>query len=258
MKKLILLVILNIFITTGLFAHYLWLYVDNYNSLPGKSVKIFIGWGHKFPKDGKPRKEMIKKMKLYLIEPDGNKIPLKLESTGEKGVKPISINLKKQGTYMAVLELKTFVTKTINGYFYKPKNEMENVLESFFYSSTAKAIFNIGKPKGEIYKTKLNNRLELIPLKNPSLLHEGEILPILSLLNGKKNIKSWIYATYDSFSSLKNTFAWATKTNKQGIAEIKILKKGLWLVKTNKTLPYPNSEKADYFKFITTLTFFAK
>ncbi|GAB6163978.1 DUF4198 domain-containing protein [Desulfothermus naphthae] len=242
------------FVSAPVYAHYLWLTVDNYNPSPGQEIAINIGWGHKFPVDDQPRRKMVEKMKLVLVNPEGNKIPLRIRPKVNSGVEPIRVKLKDKGTYVVVLAVRTFVSKTIEGYFYKPKNELRNVLKSFWYEPVAKAIINVGTPEGNTYKKWLGYSLEILPLENPANLKEGEMLPVYCLLKGKPT-KAWIYATYAGFSNLRNTFAWTTQTDKDMIAKVKILKKGIWLVKTEELLPYKDPRKADNYKFISTLTF---
>ncbi|MBC2696519.1 MAG: DUF4198 domain-containing protein, partial [Desulfobacteraceae bacterium] len=60
------------------------------------------------------------------------------------------------------------------------------------------------------------------------------------------------------FSTEKNTFAYATKTNKDGIAKIKILKSGVWLIATYYKEAYPDTEECDQYKLTSTLTFEVK
>lgn len=64
-----------------------------------------------------------------------------IKPKGERGVGPIRVKLKTKGTCLAVLRVGTFVTKTIERYFYKPKNELKNVLKSFWFGTVAKAFF---------------------------------------------------------------------------------------------------------------------
>ncbi len=254
MKKIVWFIVISGLVSTCLYAHSLWLIVNDYNPSVGQEIVIEIGWGHKFPVDEQPPAKMVEKMTLFLLDPYGNKIPLNIKPQGKKGVKPVKVKLNEKGTYLAVLMMKTFVSKTIEGYFYKPKNELKNVLKSFLYQAVAKAIINVNAPKGNSYKKWLGYPLEIVPLKNPANIKEGEFLPVYSFLNGKPT-KTWVYATYAGFSNLENTFAWATKPGKNMIAKVKILKKGIWLVKTKALLPYKDPRKADNCKLISTLTF---
>ena len=235
-------------------AHSLWLTVDNYNPSPGQEIAINIGWGHKFPRDDQPPAKMVRMMNLFLVGPQGERIPLSIKPRGKKGVEPIKVKLEDPGTYLAVLGVRTFVTKTIQGYFYKPKSELKNVLKSVWYEAVAKAIINVGAPRGVSFKKGLGYRFEIVPLKNPANIKEGEMIPVYCLLKGKPT-KAWIYATYAGFSNLSNTFAWTTQTDKEMTAKVKILKKGIWLVKSKDSFPYKDPTKADSYKFVSTLTF---
>jgi len=256
-KRFLLVVCLSVMLgllSTPVHAHYLWLTVNDYNPSPGQEIAICIGWGHKFPQDGQPREKALRKMNIFLVDPHGKRIPLNIKPKGEGGIEPIKVKLKDQGTYLAVLAMKTFVSKTIEGYIYKPKDELKNVLESFWYETVAKAIINVGTPGGNAYNKRLGYQFEIIPLENPVNIKEGGMLPISCVLDGKP-ARAWMYSTYAGFSKSKDTFAWTTRTDKKGIAQMKILKRGLWLVKTNDSFPYKDSSKADNYKFISTLTF---
>ena len=247
-------VVLMELVSITVYAHSLWLTVDNYNPSPGQEIAINIGWGHKFPQDDQPPAKMVRMMNLFLVNPQGERIPLSIKPKGKKGVESIKVKLEDPGTYLAVLAVGTFVSKTIEGYFYKPKSELKNVLKSVWYEAVAKAIINVGPPGGIAFKKGLGYQFEIVPLENPANIKEGEMLPVYCLLKGKPT-KAWIYATYAGFSSLRNTFAWTTQTDKEMTAKVKILKRGIWLVKTKDSLPYKDPTKADSYKFISTLTF---
>ncbi len=241
-------------LATSVRAHYLWLTVDKYNPKVGERVKIYIGWGHKFPQDSEPRLEMVNKMNLVIFGPHNKQIPLKLKPKAKRGVEPITMTFQQPGTYIAVLSIRTFVTKTVKGYFYKPKNELTNVVHSYWSEMVAKAIINVGSPTDDVLNSKLPYRYQIIPLMNPARLRPGDLLPVKVILDGKP-IRTWLYATYAGFSQYKDTFAWTTRTDKNGVAKIKLLKKGQWLIKAKDSLPYENKEKADEYSFTSTLTF---
>jgi uncharacterized GH25 family protein len=262
MKKNILIFLVLIllgFSSSSLYAHYLWLVADRYNVTPGSVITISVGWGHKFPKDAQPRKEMIKRMKLFLIGPNNKKTFLKVEVNGDKGVKPVRIKLKNKGTYLAVLEMKSFVTKTVDGYFYKPKNELENVLESKWYESTSIAVINVRNSEDKYFYNKIpeikDSDFFIKLLENPVLIREKALLPVAIISKTNEPVRSYIYATYAGFSNDKDTFAWASRTNKKGLGKIKILKNGLWLLKTEYITDFLQHNLADKTKYLSTLTF---
>ncbi|HIE27622.1 TPA: DUF4198 domain-containing protein [Candidatus Poribacteria bacterium] len=251
---LLLTVIVAGLISTPVYAHYLWLNVDNYYPKAGEEVTFSIGWGHKFPEDSQPRAEMVEKLNLYLIEPEGKKLALEIKAKGEEGVEPIKVKLGKPGTYLAVLTRATFSSKTTEGYFYKPKNQLKNVLKSSWSETVAKAVVTAGSPEGETFKKEVKQRYQIIPLQNPAELKVDDYLPVKILLDGKP-YRTWVYATYAGFSAEGDTFAYTTRADKEGIAKVRILKSGVWLIKVSDEIPYPNPKEADNYSFKSTLTF---
>ena len=236
-------------------AHYLWLTVDDYHPAPGQEITISVGWGHKFDKDGQPRAKMVKRMKLFLIGPDGSKRTLELKSVGERGVEPVRVRLERPGTYLAVLSAKTFVCKTVDGYFLEPRDRLKGVVWSKWSETTAVALINAGaSPGGGVPGLPEGCSYGIVPLENPGALRAGDMLRVRLTLGGKPS-RSWVYATYAGFSDLKDTFAWATRTGKKGIARVKLLHPGTWLVKSDFHAPYPEPEKAELSYYVATLTF---
>ncbi len=247
--------VLSLFFASQAYAHYLWLTADNYTPRLGEEIAISIGWGHKFDKSGQPRLELVKKMKLFLVEPNGKTTSLGIRPNGDRGAQPVRVRLKNPGIYLAVLTVKTFVSKTVDGYFLKPKDELKDVIMSKWSETTAMAVINVGKPTGALIpKLPRGCKYQIIPLNNPATLDVGKILHVKLTFDGKPS-RSWVYATYAGFSELKDTFAWTTRTDKKGIAKIKILKTGTWLIKSDFHTPYPKPEKAEMSYFISTLTF---
>jgi uncharacterized GH25 family protein len=80
------------------------------------------------------------------------------------------------------------------------------------------------------------------------------------LHNGKPLDESvMVYATYMGFSNKTDVFAYtAWASSKKGIAEIRLLQPGTWMVFTNHKLPYPDAESADQYSYQATLTFEVK
>jgi len=80
------------------------------------------------------------------------------------------------------------------------------------------------------------SRLEIIPLANPAEMKSGQELPIKLLFDGKP-LKAQIFASYDGFSARDHSFAFATSSEADGTAFIKLTAPGLWMVKTSHTVP---------------------
>ena len=239
------------------YAHFLWLSVDDYTPDKGQEITITLGWGHKFPETPKPpREEMVKKLNLFLIDPDGREIPISIKIRNGKP-QPVKIKLAKKGVYLAVATTKHFVSKTTEGYFYKAKDELKDkeIIYSKWSETTAIALISVGKSSKINISTIPNSNFYLLPTTNPSSLKEGEVFQVKVLFHKKKPYRGWVYATYEGFSEFKDTFAWATRTDRKGMVNIKILKKANWLIKTEAEKPYSNTSKADFANYKCTVTF---
>ncbi|HAX61027.1 MAG TPA: hypothetical protein DCX95_00480 [Elusimicrobia bacterium] len=244
-------------------SHYLWLNVDNYNPPPGEEITISVGWGHKFPKDGEAKASGLDK--LFVINPQGKTIPLEIKSNEKELVEPVKIKLKDAGTYLIVLTKKSgFSSKTTKGYRYKSKKELEkegfNVLNASWSEGVAKAIVNVGAPESESFKKEIENRFQVVPLQNPKNLKKGDVLSLKVILKDKPEGEhsAFVYATYSGFSNEKDNYCCAVKPDKNDIAKIKILQKGIWLVYAPQELKYPKPDEADRYSYTDTLTFEVK
>jgi uncharacterized GH25 family protein len=246
-----LLVMTALFMATPSQAHFLWLNIDNDQPEMGQSVPIEIGWGHKFPKD-----EVIKEgflNQVYALDSKGTKIPLKQISPTEfefvptvEGIYTISANIHPG-----------FLTKTTEGYRLTSKRGLKNAVSCFRFDIRAKAIVNAGCGE-EVPEQGVGDPLEIIPHKNLRYVRGGEIFPITVLYNGKALPSANVRATYAGFSDKPNTFALTTMTDEEGVARIKILKKGKWLVNVMHEVPYPDHEECDKYRYNASFTFEVK
>ena len=240
------------------YAHYTWLTADKYFSKGGEEITIYPGWGHIFPEDGVPKAERLDK--FYFIDPDGKEMPLGIKPKKEgKGIESVKAKLEKEGTYLAVLKQKSgFSCKTTKGYLFgKSKKELKGVLESKWSEGSAKTIINVGSPQGKGFQQEIDQRFQIVPLDDPGKLKEGDYFRVKIVFKDtpKGHKAKFVYATYVGFSDEKDTYCYATKPDKNGIAKIKIMKRGIWLIYAFDEMPYPRPEEADKYSFVSTLTF---
>ncbi len=246
-----------LFLISKSYAHFLWLDVDDYTPQKNQEILVTFGWGHTFSKSTEPfREEMVNNLKVFMIDPDGLKTNLKI-SLKKNQPQPLKIRVTKKGVYLLVATAKYFASKTTEGFLFKSRDELRNkeVLYSKWYENTAISLISVGRQK-EISVTSIpESNFYMLPFVNPSTLKKGDIFQVKVLLKGKP-YRTWVYATYTGFSELKDTFAWATRTDKNGIASIKILKKNVdWLIKTEIETQYPDPQKADLAVYRCTITF---
>ena len=233
-------------------AHDMWLEVRDYTPQTGEDITLTLAYDHYFPTRGFMDKENLEE--IYILDQEGNKITIESYTDVEfKGDKP----LRKEGTYVIAAKKKGgFFTKTTEGYKRgQSKKGLKNVIKCTYSAKYSKAIVNVGKAGGKTFSKVLGHDLEIVPLADPGALVQGDYLPIKVLLKGQPLTSNHVFATYMGFSTEKNTFAYATKTNKEGIAKIKMLQSGVWLLTTSYTEHYPDPAECDQYKFSSTLTF---
>lgn len=243
--------ILIIFATVSAQAHMLWLNVDDDTPAPGKAVQIKIGWGHQFPAGEEMKEGTLNR--IYALDESGNEIPLKQISSAQYSFVP-----EKEGAYRITANISPgFLSKTTDGYKLQPKKGLEDVLSCFRYDMRTKAVISAGG-KGEKVGIPAGDKLEIIPLKDPTALKKGETFPLKVIYDGKPLSNAEIKATYEGFSDKPHTFAEAVTTDSKGEANVKITEKGHWLISVTHKIPYHDPEECDDYRYNHTFTFNAE
>ena len=236
-------------------AHFIWINAGDFTPPIKTPVRFTIGWGHNF---ASPVGNVMYKQKglekIYMLDPDANELKIKPINEIEFSVeKP----LKKNGAYLAVVMRKeSFYTKTANGHNLQSKKGLKDVIQCSYCGMYAKAVVDVEKGGGKNLTKPVGHTLEIVPLEDPADLREGDYMPVKVLYNNEP-LKTELYATYVGFST-ENAWAYTTKTNKQGMGRIKMLKSGIWLIKAGHTVPYPDPEECDQYSYSATLTFEVK
>jgi len=238
-----------IFFCAPVCAHYPWVNINDYTPETGSTLKMTIGWGHKYPLAGFLKKDSLESLKITGPGKTNPKLTFvsDLEIESEESI-------SKPGAYIVAAKRKAgFYTKTTQGGKRSSKKNLKNVISCSFSHMCMKAVVNVGEGKGKV-DVKIGHPMEIIPLKSPIDLRVGDYMPLQVLYNGKP-FKGNIYATFAGFSTEKDTFAYSTKTDKKGKGKIRILQPGVWLIKASHEEPYPDHNECDVESFIATLTF---
>lgn len=232
-------------------AHDMWINMQDYELDLSKPAVLTLGWGHQFVVPGKDVMSRDRVEKVFFIGPDANETAIPQGDNAYQSPTPL-----KKGSWVAVaIPQNGFSSKTTEGYQRgKSKKDIKDVIECSFSEKYAKALFAVGSPGGEAFSQVLGHKLEIVPMKDPSTLKEGDDLPVKVLLEGKP-ARNYVYGTYAGFSSEPSTFAYTTYTDKDGIAKIKMIKTGIWLLIVKHETPYPDLAVCDKQTYTAVLTF---
>jgi len=230
-------------------AHFPWLTLPNFDLKKGQSVKVRIGWGHQFPVDDLLKASEITKVSIY--DPQGK--VLEAPAINEFMFEGPALN--QPGAYIVAASKKPgFYTKLAKGFSRKPKSAVKGAKICYHTMAYMKAVINVEKGGGQVDRV-LGQELELVPLKNPASLKVGDYLPIQVLFKGKP-VEGYplVLATYAGFPNSK-AFAHASYAVKDGIAKLRILHNGRWLVFVNLKKPYSDPKECDQSNYSSVLTF---
>jgi uncharacterized GH25 family protein len=236
-------------------AHDLWVEAQNHTLQPNQVISVALGLDHCFPAQEFLPEENLEE--IYLLDPQGKRIGMKrYDVKALKAEQPV----KQEGIYLVGAKQKArFWTKTTEGYRSgQSKKGLQNVISCTYSAKFAKSIVQVGGAGGGSVSRILGHELEIIPSNDPGRLHAGGSLPVKVLFKGKPLPSCQVFATYMGFSTERNTFAYATKTNKEGTAKIKIFHSGVWLIAASHAQAHPDPKECDEERFSSTLTFEVK
>lgn len=232
MKKttIVSMVIFLVFAYHSAFAHHPW--------VEKEGNRFLIAWGHP-PKVSPYEPKKVKDIKMFDLKGQiiaANSIDEKdkvyLTSTTDVSM----ITLSFEGG---------FLVTTPDGKKAMTKREAQKaglqIVDSFYSNQFSKSLFGysnaVGNPAGM--------KFEIVPLKNPLAVRDGELLPVKVLFEGKP---------LEGASIETGAHKEATKTNGDGIAEVKIMGRGLQVLLAKHRLSVKDNPDADYLSYTTVLT----
>lgn len=239
-------------------SHTLWLNLSDYSPERERCI-VYFGWGHRYPvEDFLDQEKFLKR--FFLVKPSSGVESL---TPNPGGFLATEVRFLENGTYIVSAELKPgfwtmYMEKGKMHHKLGPKRGLKEVILSQYYEQYAKAIVNVGEGSNSFSKP-IGQKLEIVPLENPEKLKCGDFLQIQVLFENKPVKYCQVLATYLGFSTGED-FAYATSTDGKGIARIRLLHWGPWLIKVNYKLP-PTEKfkgKCNWLSYTATLTFEVK
>ncbi len=246
--------VLPVAVQSRAFAHDAWAIMKDFAVRPSGQATIQPISSHVFAVPGKDFMAQDKVAAASLVSPDGTEQAATAASDGYA-----SGDLKAKGTYLAVVKQQAgFYSKTPDGGVPKNKKDAPGAVNCRYSEKHAKAVFTVSASGGNGYGKVLGLPMELVPLRDPTTLKAGAMLEVKVLFDGKPAASTMVYGTYAGFSDVPGTFAYTTSTDKEGVAKIKLLKKGVWLLLTKRDDPYKDTSVCDKQAYSGALTFQVK
>lgn len=247
------LVFLTASVPVAIHAHDVWIEMKDFRIQKNMPVECMLPSDHAFPSTNNEFVAADNIAPSYLIAPGGSVIRI---APAENNINRSVQKPARPGSYLAVTGKKwTCWVKTTEGHVEgKNKTQVKGAIKGIYSGKFGKAVITVETPGGTAFSRVVGHELEIVPLKDPGTLSKGDTLPIKVLFKGRP-AEMEVKATYDDYSSKKNVFAETIKTDSRGLGEIKIKKKGKWLVRVGHTEEAKNTRLYDQKMYAATLTF---
>lgn len=208
---------------------------------------------------------------VSVIAPDGKvSNPQETDFTKNETTSFLNLEPQTEGTYVVGLSTKTreidLKAKDFNEYLEhdgipdtmaerkRAKTLDKDVRER--YSKHVKTIFQVGDKLTDNYKTALGYPVEIVPQTNPYSLKVGDTFEFLALMDGKPLTNQFVMTGFETADG-KVVKGKNVRTDKKGIAKIKIDAAGAWYARFIQ-MARSKEAKLDYESKWATLTFAVK
>lgn len=241
-KKITAFLLLCALLAVPAFAHDLFLKLDNFFVAVNEKVKISVLNGSFMESEGAVTFARLKDVSF--VSPKGERINLaETDFSKNETTSFLSIEPKEAGTYVAGLSTMPreidLDGKDFNEYLKEDgipdtladrteKKELDKKVRER-YSKHVKTIFQAGNAQTENYKTVFGYPVELVPQQNPYKLKAGDTIEVLCLKDGKPLVNQYVMSGRES--SGKIVAGANVRTDKKGIAKIKLNSAGKWYVR---------------------------
>jgi uncharacterized GH25 family protein len=122
------------------------------------------------------------------------------------------------------------------------------------YSRYLKTFVSQGIGNEDAYRHIVGQRIELIPLENPAAKKVGDTLRVRLLYEGKPVQGAKISAIYSGAKVKPGSYTQSYRTNKEGVALVRLTNPGIWLVRTVYMIPAERPD-VDWESFWASMTF---
>ena len=238
MKKILFAAILLSLLSATTFAHEYWFEPDKFMLSANEKTAVHLFVGDGLIKDKQERPFQLDKTPMFQLFYGNQTLDLK-PSLKDEAMPFYNFSAEKSGNYLLAMERNWSFIKIETAKFenYLREDGMEYIIAEREklgernkegrerYSRYLKSLLQVGDKRDDVYKRKLGQKLEIMPLENPYSKKVGDKLKFQILFNGKPLVNRTVFA--DNRKSETQKFI----TDKNGEITMKIDNQGLWLVR---------------------------
>ncbi len=241
-KKIIIILLICALLALPGFAHDLFLKPDNFFVAVNSKVTISILNGSFLASEGAVNFARLKDVSV--VSPSGKRTnPVENDFMKKETTSFLNLEPKENGTYVVGLSTGTreidLEGKDFNEYLEhdgipdtlaerKKKKELDKKVRER-YAKHVKTIFQAGEAQTENYKIILGYPVELVPQQNPYKLKTGDTIEVLCLMNGNPLVNQFVMSGREAEGKIVAESN--VRTDKKGIAKIKLNAGGKWYVR---------------------------
>lgn len=241
-RKLTASVLLCAVLVASTFAHDLFLKLDDYFVAVNQKISIKILNGSFQSSEGAVSFKRLKDVSV--VSPAGAVThPQETDFTDDGMTALLNLQPAEAGSYVVGLYTMTreitLPGKEFNEYLIEDgmpdtlaERKRTNTLDKLArerYSKHVKTIFQVGNKQTANFKTVLGYPVEIVPRNNPYLLKTGGTFEFLCLKDGKPIVNQFVMSGREAAGKLITGAN--VRTDKKGIAKVKLNGKGKWYVK---------------------------
>ncbi len=241
-KEILIACLLSLLLFASVFAHDLFLKPDSFFVAVNSKVTISVLNGSFLASEGAVNFARLKDVSV--VSPSGKRAnPVEADYTKNETTAFLNLESKEAGTYVIGLSTMTreidLEGKDFNEYLEhdgipdtlaerKKKRELDKKVRER-YAKHVKTIFQAGEAQTENYKIVLGYPVELVPQQNPYKLKAGDTIEVLCLMDGKPLVNQYVMSGREADGKIAAESN--VRTDKKGIAKIKLNAAGKWYVR---------------------------
>ncbi|MBT8317875.1 MAG: DUF4198 domain-containing protein [Lutibacter sp.] len=255
-------ILVSIFLATTLFAHEYVLIAYNFFVKEGEKIELhlFVADGFNIQIERPIQKSITKKFEMF--NENGTTNLLKNTTEGDLPILEMNVNFKGLGLIHMERDYAQITLPNEEFTDYLKVDNIENITidsknkqnQTERYTRYLKTLIQSNPKKNDdIYKTVVGQNFEIVLLKNPYTLNEGDWISAKVLFMGEPLQNKVITAR--NRNGNESSIYQFSRTDDEGICSFKLEREGDWFLHATHMIPAPDKVDADWESFWTTFSF---